>query len=80
MYTKPTTGWNDPPVITPKIKPSTTSTNAPEMPTFFQPSVQPTSMPAGGHYQQQPQFVQNNQPNQIFQPQSSIFLSGTLIL
>lgn len=78
MNTKPATGWNDPPVVAPKVK--NTIVNQTEKPAFFQPSA-PSSMPLNPSqmFQQQQQApfstpisnqnLTTNAP-QVYQPPS----------
>ena len=72
MNTKAPNAWNDPPIVTPKVKPPPSSLNKPEMPVFFQPTMPVTSIPApggnmGGVYQpQQHPYPMQTQPNQPY--------------
>ena len=73
MNTKAPVAWNDPPIVTPKVKLPPSSLNKPEMPVFFQPTMPVTSIPGpggniGGPYQPQQQhpYPMQTQPNQPF--------------
>lgn len=82
MHQKAPTGWNDPPMIKPKIKPPPAAVSQNEMPTFFQPTMPATNLPPAntfntqfGGYQQSmhqpnipPAPMQDIQQNQMFQP------------
>jgi len=72
MHTKAQTGWNDPPMIAPKIKPPPVAVKPAEMPTFFQPAPITSSHPPMNNYPPQHQLgyqqQQQQQPNQMFQP------------
>ncbi len=69
MHTRAPTGWNDPPMIAPKIKPPPSASNPTEIPSFFQPAPMTSSQPPINNYQGQHQLSYQQQPNQMFQPQ-----------
>jgi protein transport protein SEC31 len=61
MNTKPATAWNDPPMVTPKVKQAASVIKEQDMPTFFQPTmpVAPTLMPSMNNQAQS--YYQSNQ-------------------
>lgn len=65
MHAKPPTAWNDPPIVTPKIRqPSLKEPVLDQMPTFFQPP--PAPMPGQQYnYYQQPGMDQSYQQQQM---------------
>ena len=68
MHTKAQTGWNDPPMIAPKVKPPPVAVKPAEMPTFFQPAPLTSSQPPISNYPpQQQQLGYQQQSNQMFQ-------------
>jgi protein transport protein SEC31 len=63
MHAKPPTAWNDPPLVTPKIRaPSTKEPSTDNKPTFFQPSMPVAPMGSNQYYFPQPVLAQRNPP------------------
>jgi hypothetical protein len=71
MNTKAPTAWNDPPIVTPKIK-STTSSIKPEMPAFFQPTMPATSIPTANVFQPNAVSTFQSAYNQMYQPATTV--------
>jgi protein transport protein SEC31 len=73
MHTKPPTAWNDPPLVTPKIRaPSTKEPSTENMPQFFQPSMPVAPLVSNQYYYPQPVLTQQaplqNDPVSTYQP------------